>query len=161
MVKRYSLEDLRRLREQHLRDQTERVAVQVRRVAAAERAAEQASRARLSTQQQLRTARSEHAARLDDGQATALDLARQAAWETEIARQLEQAHARERQAMAKLASEKQQEVSSRAELAAKEAELKAVERHKAAWASAVSRAEELEIEEQALEAWGARPRGRV
>lgn len=163
MHKRYSLEDLRRLREQHLSDQLERVAVSVQRVATAKHVAEQAARASVSAQQKLTNARSEHAARLDGGQAQVQDLARQAAWESEIGRQLEQAKTRARHAVAQLVSEEQQAARLRTELATKEAELKAVERHKQAWLSAVNRAEELEVEEQALEAWGARassPNGR-
>ena len=163
MVARYSLEDLRRLREQHLSDQIERVAAQVGRVSMAERAAEQALEACKRAQRKLDDARSSQASRLDDGQATVQDLARQAAWEGELLRQLEQATARRRQAASHLVSEQQAEARARGQLAEREAELKAVERHKQGWTDAIARAEELDIEEQSLEAWAARApnRGRV
>lgn len=161
MVKRYSLEALKRLREQKVQEQAERVAEQVRQVAQAERAALEATGQRKQLEAQLAEGRSQEGERLARGEATAQDLALQAAWESQASKRIEAARLLERQRAERLVAARKEEEALRQELARCEGEAKAVERHKQSWQAEVTRAEELALEEQALEVWSARQRGRA
>ncbi|MCA9639760.1 MAG: hypothetical protein H6718_23870 [Polyangiaceae bacterium] len=161
MVKRYSLEALKRLREQRVEEQAERVAEQLRQVAQAERQALEATAQRKQLEKQLADERSAEAERLARGEATVQDLALQAAWESQAAGRIENARLKERKLAEQLVAARKEEARRREELALREGEAKAVERHKENWQAEISRAEELALEEQAQEVWSARQRGRA
>jgi hypothetical protein len=158
--RRYPLEPLGALRKQRVDDRTRQLSAQMERVDQARGAHAAARRTREREEAQLdRTARAERE-RLARGEARAGDLAREAIWARAEAGRVAGLRRSELAASEREQVERKREIDDRHALARADADARAVERHRERWQADRERGLERNEEDEALDRFNARRKGR-
>lgn len=156
-ARKYPLDPLATVREQHVDEATRALAAAVRAREAAERAAQAARAEEERAAAQAQAVRDAERGKLEQGQLTAADLQRADAWGFAVAeekRRLQEHAARAAQAETEARAG---ETRGRAEVSTRKADAEVVEKDRAKWTEQVRKDALGREEEEAAEAW--RPKG--
>jgi len=152
-ARKYPLDPLAKLREQHVDEATRELAEAVRAREAAEQRTRLAERERATAEERARLVREAERAKLEGGELKVADLQRADAWSVAVDEEQKQLAERVARASAVESDARTGEAQQRATVATRKADAQVVEKDRAKWTEKVHKDAQAREEEEAQEAW--------
>jgi YscO-like protein len=152
-ARKYPLDPLAKLREQHVDAATRELAAAVRARETAEQRTRLAEREKATAEEKARAVRQAERAKLDGGELTAADLQRADAWGVAVAEENKRLEERVARAAATESAARTGEAEQRATVATRKADAEVVEKDRAKWTEQARKEALGREEEEAEEAW--------
>ncbi len=152
-ARKYPLDPLAKLREQHVDEATRELAEAVRAREAAEQRTRLAERDKATAEERARLVREAERAKLEGGELKVADLQRADAWGVAVEEEQKQLAERVARASAVESEARTGEAQQRATVATRKADAQVVEKDRAKWTEKVHKDAQAREEEEAQEAW--------
>ena len=152
-ARKYPLDPLAKLREQHVDEATRELAEAVRAREAAEQRTRLAERERATAEERARLVREAERAKLEGGELKVADLQRADAWSVAVDEEQKQLAERVARASAVESDARTGEAQQRATVATRKADAQVVEKDRAKWTEKAQKDAQAREEEEAQEAW--------
>ena len=152
-ARKYPLDPLAKLREQHVDEATRELAEAVRAREAAEQRTRLAEREKATAEERARLVREAERAKLEGGELKVADLQRADAWSVAVDEEQKQLAERVARASAVESDARTGEAQQRATVATRKADAQVVEKDRAKWTEKVHKDAQAREEEEAQEAW--------
>ncbi len=152
-ARKYPLDPLAKLREQHVDEATRELAAAVRARETAEQHARQAESDERAAEERARVVREAERAKLEGGELTVADLLRADAWGVAVAAEKDRLAARVERAVTAESEARTGEAQQRTTVAARKADAEVVEKDRANWTEQVRKDTLGREEEEGVEAW--------
>jgi len=152
-ARKYPLDPLAKLREQHVDEATRELAEAVRAREAAEQRTRLAERERATAEERARFVREAERAKLEGGELKVADLQRADAWSVAVDEEQKQLAERVARASSVESDARTGEAQQRATVATRKADAQVVEKDRAKWTEKAQKDAQAREEEEAQEAW--------